>query len=68
MNHLTHQLTEHERKFSEALMLAILAPTEKLSQDCVAIAEQLGPQLTPKQIDLAKKGVETALIARGLNR
>ncbi len=25
-------------------------------------------QLTPKQIDLAKKGVETALAARGLNR
>ena len=68
MNHLTHQLTEHERKFSQSLMLAILAPTEKLSQDCVAIAEQLGQQLTSKQIDLAKKGVETALAARGLNR
>ena len=38
-----------------ALELAIAAPTEKKSNECVAIAESLAINLTTEQVKLAKK-------------
>jgi hypothetical protein len=38
-----------------ALELAIAAPTEEKSNECVAIAESLAINLTSEQVKLAKK-------------
>tara|TARA_R100000458_G_C8044882_1_gene94613 strand:- start:251 stop:439 length:189 start_codon:yes stop_codon:yes gene_type:complete len=54
-------ITEHERMFSQALMLAITAPNKDLEKECLTIATELGQSLTKKQVELAKMGIETAL-------
>ena len=54
-------ITEVERRFSQALMLAITAPNKELENECVTIAAELAQSLTKKQIELAMMGMETAL-------
>ena len=54
-------ISEKERKFAEALMLAITAPTDELAFECMGIAESIGSDLTDKQKDLAQMGIEVAL-------
>ena len=56
-------ISETNRKFTEALMLAITAPTEKLSNECLAMAESIGSDLTDKEKELSQMGIEVALEA-----
>ena len=58
---MTNQLSEHQKKFTEALMLAITAPSKELCNECVLIANQLGSSLSKKDIELSMMGIETAL-------
>ena len=44
-------------------MLAITAPTEKLSIECLAMAEAIGSDLTDKEKELSQMGIEVALEA-----
>ena len=44
-------------------MLAITAPTEKLSNECLAMAEAIGSDLTDKEKELSQMGIEVALEA-----
>ena len=57
------KLTEDELMFGKALMLAITAPTEKLSNECLAMAEAIGSDLTDKEKELSQMGIEVALEA-----
>ena len=54
-------ITEVERKFSQALMLAITAPDKESENECLTIATELAQSLTKKQVELAMMGMETAL-------
>ena len=54
-------ITEHERRFSQALMLAITAPNKELENECITIATELAQSLTKKEVELAMMGIETAL-------
>ena len=56
-------ISETNRRFTEALMLAITAPTEKLSNECLAMAEAIGSDLTDKEKELSQMGIEVALEA-----
>lgn len=46
-----------------ALTLAVTAPTEKESRECLKMAEELASNLSMEQIEQAKKEVEVNLIA-----
>ena len=39
-------ITTTERKYTEALMLAITAPTQELADECTLMATQIGYSLT----------------------
>jgi len=54
-------ITTTERKYTEALMLAITAPTQELADECTLMAAQIGHSLTNKQRELARMGIEVAL-------
>ena len=45
--------------FVIALRLAITAPTDSKSQECVSMAEQLAQRLTPDEIEQAKQELTT---------
>ena len=55
------KITDHEHAYLHALILAITAPNEKKSIECQKIAASIEPQLTEKQIDLCKKGIEVCM-------
>ena len=55
------ELSETSRKYTEALMLAITAPTDEQSKECEIIAAQIGAHLSEKERDLAHKGIEVAI-------
>ncbi len=42
-------------------MLAIMAPTEKLSNECLAMAESIGSDLTDREKELSQLGIEVAI-------
>ena len=42
-------------------MLAITAPTDELSNECLAMAEAIGSDLTDKEKELSQMGIEVAL-------
>ena len=52
------KITDYEHAYLNALVLSITAPTEEQSLECQKIASSIEPQLTEKQIDLCKKGIE----------
>ena len=54
-------ITKIERAYTEALMLAITAPTQELSDKCTLMATQIGYSLTNKQRELARLGIEVAI-------
>ena len=54
-------ITKIERAYTEALMLAITAPSQSLADECTLIAAQIGNFLTNKQRELARMGIEVAL-------
>jgi len=56
-------ISAKNRKFTEALMLAITAPTDELSNECLAMAEAIGSDLTDKEKELSQMGIEVALAA-----
>ena len=47
-----------EQAYLHALVLAITAPTEEKSQECIQIAELIGLRLTAEQRNLCKKHIE----------
>ena len=55
------KIKDHEEAYLHALVLAITAPNDALSQECVEMAESIGSHLTEKQRDLCKKGVEVCM-------
>ena len=55
------KIKDHEEAYLHALVLAITAPNDALSQECVEMAESIGSQLTEKQRDLCRKGVEVCM-------
>ena len=55
------KIKDHEQAYLHALLLAITAPNDALSQECIQMAESIGSQLTEKQRDLCKKGVEVCM-------
>ncbi len=54
-------ISKRERAYTEALMLAITAPSQELSDECTLMATQIGNSLTNKQRELARMGIEVAL-------
>ena len=52
---------EVNRKYSQALMLAILAPSDELALELTQMASQIGNSLTPTERALARTGVEVAM-------
>ena len=55
------KITDHEHAYLHALVLSINAPTEEQSLECQKITSSIEPQLTKKQIDLCKKGIEVCM-------
>ena len=55
------KIKDNEQAYLHALVLAITAPNDALSQKCIKMAESIGSQLTQKQRDLCKKGVEVCM-------
>ena len=55
------KIKDHEEAYLHALVLAITAPNDALSQECKEMAESIGSHLTEKQRDLCKKGVEVCM-------
>ena len=55
------KIKDNEQAYLHALVLAITAPDEALSQECIKMAESIGSQLTEKQRDLCRKGVEVCM-------
>ena len=49
------------KAFTEALMLAIVAPDEDKSKKAVELASRIGVTLSETERELCKMGVETAL-------
>ena len=52
---------EVNRKYSQALMLAILAPSDELALELTQMASQIGNSLTTTERALARTGVEVAM-------
>ena len=52
---------EVNRKYSQALMLAILAPSDELALELTQMASQIGNSVTPTERALARTGVEVAM-------
>jgi len=44
-----------------ALILAVTAKTEKLSQECLEHAQEIAATLNPKEVELCKMAAEVAL-------
>ena len=61
INQMETKIKDHEEAYLHALVLAITAPNDALSQECVEMAESIGSHLTEKQRDLCKKGVEVCM-------
>ena len=55
------KITNTEKIYCEALLLARTAPTKEYKDLCVAHAESIGKELTDHQKGLASYGVETAI-------
>ena len=55
------KIKDNEQAYLHALVLAITAPDEALSKECIQMAESIGSQLTEKQRDLCRKGVEVCM-------
>ena len=55
------KIKDHEEAYLHALVLAITAPDDARSQECIKMAESIGSQLTEKQRELCKKGVEVCM-------
>ena len=53
--------TDLTRAFTEALMLAIVAPDEEKSQHAIKLATIFGETLSEKDKEISKLGIETAL-------
>ena len=52
------KIKNDEQAYLHASVLAITAPTEKKSQECIQIAELIGLKLTAKQRNLCQKHIE----------
>ena len=54
-------ITDNQRNFTEALMLAIVAPDEDKSKKAVELATRIGATLDEDEQELCKLGIETCL-------
>ncbi len=55
------KIKDHEEAYLHALVMAITAPDDALSQECIKMAESIGSQLTKNQRDLCRKGVKVCV-------
>ena len=53
--------TDLSKSFTEALMLAIIAPDEDKSKKAVELASRIGASLSETEQELCKMGIETCL-------
>ena len=54
-------ITVNQRAFTEALMLAIVAPDEDKSKKAVELATRIGESLSERDIESSKMGIEIAM-------
>jgi len=54
-------LTDNHQHFTEALMLAITAPSEEKSQHAIKLATIFGETLSEKDIEYSKMGIEVCM-------
>jgi hypothetical protein len=52
------KIKNDQQAYFNALVLAITAPTEEKSQECIQIAELIGSKLTAKQRNICQKHIE----------
>ena len=52
------KIKNNQQAYFNALVLAITAPTEEKSQECIQIAELIGSKLTAKQRNLCQRHIE----------
>jgi len=54
-------LTDNHQHFTEALMLAIVAPDEEKSKKARELASRIGTSLSEKDIEYSKMGIEVCM-------
>ena len=54
-------ITVNQRAFTEALMLAIIAPDEEKSKKARDLASLIGTSLSKKDIEYSKMGIEVCM-------
>ncbi len=54
-------ITDNQRNFTEALMLAIVAPDDEKYEKAMGIASQFAETLSEKDIEYSKMGIEVCL-------
>ena len=54
-------ITDNQRAFTEALMLAILAPDEQKKDKALGLVARLSTTLSEKDIEYSKMGIEVCM-------
>jgi hypothetical protein len=54
-------ITDNQRNFTEALMLAIVAPDEKKYEKAMGLASEISKDLSEKDIEYSKMGIEVCM-------
>jgi len=54
-------ITDNQRHFTEALMLAIVAPDEEKYEKAMGLASQFAETLSEKDIEYSKMGIEVCM-------
>ena len=54
-------ITDNQRNFTEALMLAIVAPNDEGYEKAMGIASQFAETLSEKDIEYSKMGIEVCM-------
>ncbi len=54
-------ITDNQRNFTEALMLAIVAPDDEKYEKAMGIASQFAETLSEKDIEYSKMGIEVCM-------
>ena len=54
-------ITDNQRNFTEALMLAIVAPDDEKYEKAMGLASQFAETLSEKDIEYSKMGIEVCM-------
>jgi rRNA maturation endonuclease Nob1 len=54
-------ITDNQRHFTEALMLAIVAPDDEKYEKAMGLASQFAETLSEKDIEYSKMGIEVCM-------